>query len=837
MSRTPRRVLAALSAALALALGAPGPAPAAEESRAPRERSPSAVLALADAALGSRPVSFPDRGGEGARSLAPYFEVRGDGATERLPLEETRAQVDVAGVIARVRVTQTFRNGGQRPIEAIYVFPASTRAAVHGMRVRIGERTIEARIERKAEARAQYEQARQDGKRAALLEQERPNVFTMSVANVMPGDRLVAELDYSELVVPEQGVYELVYPTVVGPRYGGGADPKADGWVANPYVPEGGPAPHAFGFRAHVESAIGIKEITSPSHRLDVTYRSAASADVRLAGEPAGNKDVVLRWRLAGDRVESGVLLAPGPGPGQDGWFLAMVEPPARVAPAQIPPREYVFVVDVSGSMQGFPLDTVKALMRSMLPRLRPQDSFNVVFFAGSSFALSPDRSLPASRENVARALAAIDGQRGGGGTELMQALRVAYALPRSDDRVARAVVVVTDGFVAVEAQAFRFVRERLNEASCFAFGIGSSVNRGLVEALARAGQGEPFVVLSPERAAAAAERLRAVVEQPVLARLTYRFEGFEAREVAPMALPDLLAERPVVLFGKWRGEPRGRIVLRGHGASGPVETSIDVARSAPREENAPLRVLWARKWVELLDDERHLSPAKEIEDAITDLGLSHRILTAFTSFVAVDSEVVNRTGGSATVTQPLPLPEGVGNGAVGGAAPGVGGKLRGMPSSAAAFAPAAPPPVPSQEALGLLPTGPGRGAVADVSRAEKLERRAPAAAREKPEPAAAVRVEIERERAEALSDATALRAAVRKALLARAAAACVAAGRYELRLVVDGDGKVIRVELLAAPDPGSRRCVEQALAGLAGGARPIAGRTGAWTATLRVVR
>jgi Ca-activated chloride channel family protein len=830
------RPLLAIALALALVAGA---------SPHAADRSPSAVLAAADARLGSQGVSFPDRPrGEGAdRSLAPYFEVRGDGATERLPLEETKADVQVAGVIARVRVTQTFRNDGRSPIEAIYVFPASTRAAVHGMRVRIGERTIEARIERKAAARAQYEQARQEGKRAALLEQERPNVFTMSVANVMPGDRLVAELDYSELIVPEGGVYELVYPTVVGPRYGGGADPKADGWVANPYLPKGSAAPYRFGFRAHVESAIGIKEITSPSHRLDVSYASATSAEVRLAGTPAGDKDLVLRWRLAGDRIESGVLLSPPEAGGQDGWFLATVEPPARVAAALIPPREYVFVVDVSGSMQGFPLETSKALLRSMLPRLRPQDSFNLVFFAGGSWVLSPDRSLAASDANVRKALAAVDGQRGGGGTELMQALRTAYALPRADERVARSVVVVTDGYVAVEAQAFKLIRERLGEASCFAFGIGSSVNRGLIEALARAGQGEPFVVLSPQQAAAQAERLRVVVEQPVLTRVSYRFEGFDAREVAPMALPDLLAERPLVLFGKWRGEPRGRIVIRGQGANGPVETSIDVGRATPKAENAPLRVLWARRWVELLDDERHLGPAKEIEDAITDLGLAHRILTAFTSFVAVDSEVVNRTGGAATVRQPLPLPEGVENGAVGGVAQGAVLAKRSMalqapaPASApgeayaTAAAPSSPPPAPRFAAPS--------GAAADAVKGESAERKAAEPRKERERARTdrgGARIVLDDVRVERLRDPTSLSEAIRKALL-RAAGGCLAGGSYRLALTVDASGKVIRVEVLEAPDVASRRCAEQALSGLTGGSRPSGGTTGTWTARVRVTR
>jgi Ca-activated chloride channel family protein len=788
------------------------------------------VLAAADARLGGRPVQFPPGGtGETGPSLAPYFEVRGDGETERLPLEETKAQVDVAGVIARVRITQTFRNDGRRPIEAIYVFPASTRAAVHGMRVKIGERTIEARIERKAEARAQYEQARQEGKRAALLEQERPNVFTMAVANVMPGDRLVAELDYSELIVPEKGVYELVYPTVVGPRYGGGADPKADGWVANPYVPTGAAAPYRFAFQAHVESAIGIKEITSPSHRLDVAYRSATSADVKLAGEPAGNKDVVLRWRLAGDRIESGVLLAPAEGEGRDGWFLAMVEPPARVAASMIPPREFVFVVDVSGSMHGFPLDTSKALLRSLLPRLRSQDSFNVVFFAGGSFALSPSRSLPATADNVRRALAAIDEQRGGGGTELMQALRTAYALPRSDDRVARSVVVVTDGYVAVEAQAFKFVRERLNEASCFAFGIGSSVNRGLIEALARAGQGEPFVVLNPAKATAAAERLQAVVEQPILSRLSFRFEGFDAREVAPMVLPDLLAERPLVLFGKWRGQPTGRIVIRGQGVGGPLETTIDVARAAPKAENAPLRVLWARKWVELLDDERALGPAKEIEDAITDLGLSHRILTAFTSFVAIDSEVVNKGGTSATVKQPLPLPEGVENSAVGGivstaSSQGTVALPRSAPTKGMAIEAYAPAPPP----MAAFGRG-GSGAAAPAAEPERKLAREKARAE-----SATLRIAFADEQVEALGDATALRGAIEKALL-RAANGCATAGAYRLKLTVDAAGKVIRVEVLSSPGEAAKRCVERALTGLAAGVKPIGRALGTWSATVTV--
>jgi Ca-activated chloride channel family protein len=782
--------------------------------------SPAEVLARADAGLGSRIVQLVQRGGgEGpAHSLAPYFVVAGEGDTERLPLEETRADVQVAGVIARVKVTQAFRNSGKRPIEAVYVFPASTRAAVHGMRLRIGERTVEARIARRDDARRDYAQARQDGKRAALLEEQRPNVFTMSVANVMPGDRIVAELDYSELVVPEDGVYELVYPAVVGPRYGGGADPARDGWLANPYFRAGEAAPYRFGFTAHLETPIGLKEVSSPSHALSVSYRSPSSADVTLAAPGGGDRDVVLRWRLAGDRIESGVLVARDED-GSGGWFLAMIEPPARVAASEMPPREYVFVLDVSGSMHGFPLDTAKALMRALLPRLRPQDTFNVVFFSGGSWVLSPGGSLPATSENVRRALDAFESERGSGGTEIMQALETAYRLPRAGARVSRSVVVVTDGYVPVEARAFKFVREHLDEAGCFAFGIGSSVNRALIEGLARAGQGEPFVVLSPEKAEGAAGKLQRLIETPVLAGIRWSADGLEARDVAPSKLPDLLAERPVVLLGRFKGAPRGRISITGETARGPYQATLEVRGEAARPENAPLRVLWARKWVEILEDEQALAPAKEIEDAVADLGLAHRILTPWTSFVAVDSEVVNRGGDLAAVKQPLPLPHGVSDLAVGGSAPPQLARSGGF---VAAQAPVAVESHSARKAEAKVAAEAPRS----LGRAEAM----PAATdRSMPQRDRAAAVEISGEQVVDLIGATSLREAVRTAL-ARASASGKLRGAVTVRLTIDGSGAVARVEVLAAPDTATRAAVEAALRSVTSAARP----SGAGPATYR---
>jgi Ca-activated chloride channel family protein len=731
------------------------------------------------------------------RSLAPYLYVAGgDPDTERLPLRETSAHVEIAGVIAHVAVRQVFENGGKKPIEAVYVFPASTRAAVHGMRMKIGQRVVEAHIDRRQAARESYEAARAQGKRASLLEQERPNVFTMNVANIMPGDRIEVALDYSELLVPEDATYELVFPTVVGPRYTGGADPQRDQWMANPHLPAGAPSPTTFGIDVHLETGVGIKELTSPSHAIDVAYASATVADVKLRGaqqDTAGNRDFVLRYRLAGDTIESGLLLSPR-GPDGDGYFALMMEPPRRPKLAQIPSREYILLLDVSGSMHGYPLDTAKALMRSLLGQLRPTDHFDVALFSGANYVMSPGGSVPATPANVRDAVALVERQHGGGGTELMGGLRASYAIPRASRAVSRTVVVVTDGYVGVEAEAFRFVRERLDEANLFAFGIGTSVNRALIEGLARAGRGEPFVVLKPAKAAAEAERLRTMIEEPVLTRVGVAFEGFHATEVSPPKLPDLLARRPVVLFGKYQGDPGGQVRLTGfQGGGTPFSQVLPVHARDARPHNEALRWLWARSWVATLEDERAMGGGQPVEDAITDLGLRHSLLTPFTSFVAVDHEIVNRTGQSTSVRQPLPMPAGVSNLAVAAQAAAPAEKAE----------KAAPSIMRSFEGGRLGSSAHGGGASGAYGgllakrkavAADDLELEpAPAA----PPPRPAARQIVVSVTPTDLSSPEALRAAVEARLGARAWA-LRPTGLFVLRLHVDGAGKVTAVDVVA---------------------------------------
>ena len=609
------------------------------------------------------------------RTLSPYFHVKSaDAAIDSLPLKSTRVDAVVAGVIADVTVTQTYSNEGAVPLEALYVFPGSTRAAVHGLTMTVGDRRVRAKIQQKEEARATYEAAKSAGKSASLLEQQRPNVFSMAVANILPGDTVAVELRYTELLEPVDGVYEFVYPGVVGPRYSkrpaATVAAESDRWVATPYLPSGEADPATFALSLRLVAGLPIREAASHTHAVKIAYPSPAEANISIdPSDPSpSNRDFSLRYRLAGDATHAGLLVSAAPDARGDHYFLAMIQPPARPAPAATPPRDYVFIVDVSGSMSGFPLDTTKHLFRQLLPTLRPIDTFNVVLFAGDSAILSP-APLPASPANIAKAAAFLDQQNGGGGTELLPALRRALDLPRPRENLSRIVAVITDGYVDIEAEAYALVRQHLSRGNVFAFGIGSSVNRHLIESLARAGQGEPFVVTDTVLAETEAARFAAMIASPVLTGVGARFDGAAARDIEPASLPDVFAQRPVILFGKWDGRSAGRLQLTGRSGGGdngrPFVAELPFAKAAAVPADTLAR-LWARTRIAALSDDLAVDKRPELITAITELGLKHELLTQYTSFVAVD-EVVRRTAPNLeTVKQPLPLPEGVSNQAVG---------------------------------------------------------------------------------------------------------------------------------------------------------------------------
>ena len=639
-----------------------------------------ATVSLATAgfiAMGVRPVHAQETqqvpAGPRLKTESPYFFVKSDDpSVDRLPLKGTEVAVKISGVIADVTVTQTYRNEGQRAIEAKYVFPGSTKAAVSGLNIRLADRLITAQIREKQQAQIEYDTAKKEGKTAALLEQHLPNVFQMNVANILPGDDVKVELRYTELLVPQSGNYEFVFPTVVGPRYNSPQSDNAQAkWAAQPTLHAGAAPSTSFKLKATIDTPMGLKEVRSTTHAIDVKKSDEDQhADIVLTADnrPADNRDFVLDYRLAGEKIESGLMLYKGQGENAENFFLAMVEPPKAVAASAISPRDYIFVVDISGSMHGFPLDTAKTVLERLIGGLRPSDTFNVLLFSGSNKMLSP-KSVPATRANIEQALATIKNYSGSGSTELIPALKRVYAEPK-EENVSRTVVVVTDGYVTVEREAFDLVRNNLSKANVFAFGIGSSVNRSLMEGIARAGMGEPFIITDPVQAPEQAARFRRMVESPVLTSVKATFGGLDVYDVEPQALPDVLGERPVIVFGKWRGEAKGRVIIEGRSASGPYRQEVRID-DRTRLDTAALRTLWARHRIQSLSDQESLEGSAAFKERITELGLKYSLLTQYTSFIAVDKVVRNPAPqNSVDVNQPLPMPQGVSDLALGSEVP-----------------------------------------------------------------------------------------------------------------------------------------------------------------------
>lgn len=595
---------------------------------------------------------------------SPYFSVQnGQHLVEKFPLLSTDVIVNISGVIAEVELTQYYHNTGNQPIEAIYLFPASTQAAVHGMTMLIGQRKIEATIKEKTVAKREYQEAKRTGKSAALLKQQRPNVFRMNVANILPNDTVKVILKYTELLVPEEGIYEFVYPTVVGPRYAGenvdNFTTSLEPQVTAAYLKKNKKVPANFNLDICVNTGLPLQNIHSTSHQIEIDLVAQHEATVHLAAheKKVNHKDFILQYQLKGSRIESGLMTYEGE---EENYFLLMMQPPKSVIPKALPKREYIFLIDVSGSMSGFPLDVSKNLIKDLVNRLQPHDKFNLMFFAGDNYLLSPT-SLSATQDNLNLALKTIDNQRGSGRTNMLSAIKKAMGqIP--EPRFSRNFVIITDGYISVEPAAFDYIKNHLGTANFFAFGIGSSVNRHLIEGVAHTGQGAAFVVTKKSEAPMMAERFRRYIQSPVLTDIQIAYDGFDVYDLNTTQIPDLLGERPLMIYGKYEGQLKGHIEITGQTGQGNFYKKIKLSEQV-NQDNAALRYLWARKKIEQLGDfaDLHYQKNKEaIKTQITELGLKYNLLTPYTSFIAVDNQIRNPNGEQRKIKQPLPLSEGM---------------------------------------------------------------------------------------------------------------------------------------------------------------------------------
>src|SRR5437763_3119666 len=520
------------------------------------------------------------------------------------PLKHTDVKVNISGFLARATVTQEFQNPFKENIEAVYTFPLPQNAAVDDMTMVVGDRTVRGKILRREEAEAVYEAAKNNGQVASLLDQERPNIFTQSVANILPGEQIKIKISYVETLKYADGSYEFVFPMVVGPRYvpgsatgaqGGGFSPDTDrvpdaSRITPQPAPAGMRAGHDISIDLMLDAGVPIDALNSNTHEVVIERPDDRRAHVALKDQATiPNKDFILRYDVAGKQISDALLTH---STGHSGFFTLILQPPERITAEDVTPKELVFVLDTSGSMSGFPIEKAKETMKLALDNLYPYDTFNLITFSGDEHILFPE-PVPATKENLAKAQGFLETREGGGGAEMMKAIRASMDPSDKQDHV-RIVCFMTDGYVGNDMEIIGEVQKHPN-ARVFAFGIGGSVNRFLLDNMAKYGRGEVEYVALNDDGSAAARRMHERIRSPLLTDISVDWNGLAVSDVYPKNVPDLFGAKPVILSGKYSGNGKGTIRLKGKMAGADFLREIPVDFSSSQSQHGVLSTLWPR--------------------------------------------------------------------------------------------------------------------------------------------------------------------------------------------------------------------------------------------------
>jgi Ca-activated chloride channel family protein len=584
-----------------------------------------------------------------------------------MPLKHTDVRASVSGYIGAVEVAQQFLNPYSSKIEAVYVFPLPHNAAVNEFIMTIGERRIRGIIRERQEAEQIYQEAKRQGYVASLLTEERPNVFTQSVANIEPGKEIDVNIKYFHTLDYVDGWYEFVFPMVVGPRFnppgltnGIGAVARGQSGVSGQstevhYLRPGERTGHDISLKVEVDAGVPIEEFECKTHQ--ITSEAASPEHLTVALNPADslhNKDFVLRYRVACQRIKSSLLTHRDE---RGGYFTLMLYPPEELGALKRQPLELVFVLDCSGSMSGRPIEQAKAAVRRGLRLLQPGDSFQLISFSINASRLG-HAPLEATPENVQRGLQYLNSLQSEGGTMMIEGIKAALDFPHDPQRL-RFVCFLTDGYIGNETEILGEIHRRLGASRIFSFGIGSSVNRYLIDHMAKAGQGAVAYLGLKDSAAQIMEGFFARISHPALTDLQIDWGGLYVSEVFPRAVPDLFVGRPVILTGRFADNADTTIHVNGKVGDQPMQVAIPATLSEAATHKG-LPSIWARMKIAALADQSTYQPDAELPGAIKQVALDYGLMSAFTAFVAVDS--TRHTEGSEGTTVPVavPVPEGV---------------------------------------------------------------------------------------------------------------------------------------------------------------------------------
>jgi Ca-activated chloride channel family protein len=612
----------------------------------------------------------------------PFFSgedsgsLKADGGKVSFPLKHTEVAANVAGHVVRVAVKQVFGNPSADRLEAIYTFPLSQSAAVDDMIMKVGSRTIHGTIKKKEEARKIYEQAKTQGHTAALLDQERPNIFTQSVANVPPHQDVEVTLSYVDLLPYEAGKYTFAFPTVVGPRFIPGLPNRGQqqrgtvhdtaqvpdaSKITPPILPPKERDGHDISIAVNIDSPVPISSVDSVSHAVTASKVDARHFKVALQSKATlPNKDFVLTWNVADTAVRSGYLATAND---DQGYFNLSIIPPKRPSASQIQPKEMVFLIDCSGSQSGRPIEKAKEVMRYCVDHMNANDTFQIITFNNTVVYLF-DKPQPSNSQNRAKAQRFLDQLTARGGTWMAPAVEGACAIPTDEHRL-RIVSFMTDGYVGNDFQIISLIKKLRNTSRWFPFGTGNSVNRFLIDNIAKEGGGEPDYVYLNSSAQEVGKKFYDKISSPVLTDVKVDFGGLNVKEVFPKEVSDVWAEKPLYYTGRFNSAGKGTVTISGFSGGKPYTQKLDVVFPHSEKANGSLASIWARAKVDYLMQQNWFehqgsTPNGELVDEITRVGLEHHIMTQYTSFVAVEEQATVKEGKSATVEVPVELPEGV---------------------------------------------------------------------------------------------------------------------------------------------------------------------------------
>ncbi|MEZ6060534.1 MAG: VIT domain-containing protein [Planctomycetaceae bacterium] len=636
-----------------------------------------------------RPLTFDLQPGEELWIIAkavdtpqpamPNPEVPGCGAlmaqlpnaAERVPvpLKHTSVEGTIDGYIASVDVTQQFHNPYSSKIEAVYVFPLPEDAAVNEFVMTVGDRKIRGIIREREKAEQIYANARRQGHVASLLTQERPNIFTQKVANIEPGKQIDINIRYFSTLRYDDGAYEFVFPMVVGPRFNPPATTDGVGAVARgahgssgqstevQYLAPHERSGHDISLTLNINAGVDIEDIHSVNHAVKSQPISECRRKIELASnDTIPNRDFVLRYRVAGDQIKTALLTHEDE---QGKYFTMMLYPPAELKSVRRSPMEMVFVLDCSGSMSGKPIEQAKTAIAHALQSLTPRDTFQIIQFSNNSSQLGSE-PVVATAENIGRGLRYLNGLSGSGGTQMIEGIKAALDFPHDEGRF-RLVSFMTDGYIGNEQQILGTLRSKLGPSRVFSFGVGQSPNRYLMDRMAMEGRGAVAYLSLNDDAAAIMDHFNQRISHPAMTDLSIDWGTMKVADVYPERLPDLIVGRPVILTGRFKGEP-GTVKVGGLVGMEPTSFAVSLDEDDATEKHNGIAAVWARMKIKdlMMDATGEPSQAAEVQQLVTQTALNYNLMSSFTAFVAVDS--MSKTSGDfgTTVAVPVPVPEGV---------------------------------------------------------------------------------------------------------------------------------------------------------------------------------